>query len=110
MVTQVPGSELQVPVLAPWLCRGAVYTTLAEPSLPVTRLRAESVPKSCGTLFTLMSTRSGSDASARPSGPLATIFTADCDPPSCAIESGVAVIERDSASSEGPLSGGASVL
>jgi hypothetical protein len=57
-----------------------------------------------------MSTRIGNDAIGRPSGPRAVIRIEDCDPPSCAIESGVAVIDNDKANSEGPDSDGASVL
>ena len=57
-----------------------------------------------------MSKRIGSPETGLPSGPIAVTFTDDCDPPSCAMLSGVAVTRSVSASSDGPVNGGASVL
>ena len=85
-------------------------TTVATPALFVTIVRAESVPKSCATPFTLMSMRSGSDDKGRPSGPMAVTLIDDCDPPSWLMLSGVAVSVRFNADVEGPVSAGGSVL
>ena len=61
---------------------GAVYTTVATPAALVTIARADSVPKSTATPFTLMSMRSGKPETGWPSGPMAVTLTDDCDPPS----------------------------
>ena len=57
-----------------------------------------------------MSTRIGSPETGLPSGPIAATFTEACEPPSCVMLSGVAVTFSVSASCDGPVSGGTSVL
>src|SRR5262245_4828595 len=80
--TQVPGRPLHVPNTPFDGLGGAVYTTDAVPSLPVTIVRADKVPKSPGCPPTLMSSRIGNAEMPRPSAPIASTLTADCEPPS----------------------------
>src|SRR5262249_40086404 len=58
--THVPGKPLHVPNTPFGGLGGAVYTVEAWPSLPVTIVRADNVPKSPGWPATLISRRSGS--------------------------------------------------
>jgi hypothetical protein len=85
---------------------GAVYTTVATPAGLVTIERADSVPKSAATPFTLMSMRSGKPDTGLPSGPIAVTFTDDCDAPSWLMLSGTALTCNDNARPDGPDSGG----
>src|SRR3954464_959604 len=80
--------------------------TVATPSLFVTTVRADSVPKSCGAPFTIMSIRIGTPVLPRPSGPIAVTLIDDCDPPSWLMLSGIALNVSVSASPDGPGSGG----
>src|SRR5262249_1020481 len=75
--THVPGKPLHVPYTPFDGLGGAVYTTDAWPSLPVTIVRADNVPKSPGWPATLISRRIGSAATPRPSGPTANTLIAD---------------------------------
>src|SRR3954465_13033659 len=108
IATQLPGSPEQVPNTP--LDGGAVKTTVAVPAVLVTTDRADSVPKSCATPLTAVSTRTGSPATGFPSGPIAVILTDDCEPPSWLMLSGMALTLRLNARPEGPVSGGASVF
>src|SRR5688572_8321705 len=87
---------------------GAVYTSVARPSDPVTIVRAESEPKSCGVPFTMISARSGTLRSGWPLASRAVIVMTLCDAPSCDRTSGETVMATDVENSEGPARGGAS--
>jgi hypothetical protein len=80
----------------------------ATPSLPVAIDRPVSLPKSCVTPFTIISTRIDTPATGAPFGPLAVTLIAAWDAPSWLRESGVACTVSDSASSDGPVNGGVS--
>src|SRR5438445_13043717 len=81
---------------------------LATPLLSVTTVRADKVPKSCTTPFTCMSRRIASPEMPLPFGSRTVITMEDCEPPSWLMLSGVARMDIDCASSDGPISGGAS--
>src|SRR5262245_49472297 len=85
---------------------GAVYTVEARPSLPVTIVRAASVPKSTCDPSRNMSTRSVTPPLGWPFASIALTTIDDWDCPSRRIVLGVAVTVIDVAKSDGPVSGG----
>src|SRR5438477_7743242 len=74
---------------------GAVYTTVARPSAPVTMVRADRVPKSTTVPSTTMSMRIATPAAAWPVEPTTRTATDDCDCPSRVMLSGVALTVTD---------------
>ena len=80
---------------------GAVNVTLTRPLLPVETVEADSRPWS--TVTRTWTFARGCAFSSR-----AKISITDCDAPSSVTVSGVAVTATESASSDGPISGGAS--
>ena len=88
---------------------GAVNTSVARPFASVTRLRADSEPKSdADSPSTKISARSDRLGSGLPFGSRAVIVTSDCDAPSCVSTSGDTVIVIAVPNSDGPVSGGVS--
>src|SRR5262245_35686784 len=87
---------------------GAVNTTRATPSALVTMVRADRLPTSTSVSANTVSTLIATPPSAAPLGPVATTAIEDCEAPSWVKRSGVAVIVKERAIVDGPVSAGAS--